>query len=99
TVIVTRQPDGSLKAFQNVCLHRGRKLVTAGGCKQQFRCPYHGFTWNTDGSFKENPFGWDFPQIDPNNFSLPEIRLETWGGFVFISFDKDVRPLLELLDP
>ncbi|MBV9841537.1 MAG: aromatic ring-hydroxylating dioxygenase subunit alpha [Sphingomonadaceae bacterium] len=98
-VIVTRQADGSLKAMQNVCLHRGRKLVTQGGCKQQFRCPYHGLTWNIDGSFKENPFGWDFPQIDSRNFPLPEIRLETWAGFVFINFDKDAEPLLKQLAP
>ncbi|MBV9996710.1 MAG: aromatic ring-hydroxylating dioxygenase subunit alpha [Caulobacteraceae bacterium] len=99
TVIVTRQRDGSLKAMQNVCLHRGRKLVTDGGCKQQFRCPYHGFTWNTDGTFRENPFGWDFPQIDPGKFSLPQIRLETWAGFVFINFDNEATPLLEQLAP
>ncbi|MBV9512341.1 MAG: aromatic ring-hydroxylating dioxygenase subunit alpha [Caulobacteraceae bacterium] len=99
TLIVTRQADGSLKAMQNVCLHRGRKLVTAGGCKQQFRCPYHGLVWNTDGSFRENPFGWDFPQIDPKRFSLPEIRLETWAGFVFINFDPNAAPLLEQLAP
>ncbi|MBV9995722.1 MAG: aromatic ring-hydroxylating dioxygenase subunit alpha [Caulobacteraceae bacterium] len=99
TAIVTRQPDGSLKAMQNVCLHRGRKLVTSGGCKQQFRCPYHGFTWNTDGSFRENPFGWDFPQIDPKRFSLPELRLETWAGFVFINFDPAATPLKEQMWP
>ncbi|MCZ2108351.1 MAG: Rieske 2Fe-2S domain-containing protein, partial [Dehalococcoidia bacterium] len=76
-------------------LHRGRKLVTHGGCKHEFQCPYHGLTWNLDGSFKRKPFGWDFPQIDRGKFGLPEIRLETWGGFVFVNFDEGAPPLLE----
>jgi len=99
TLIIVRQADGTLKALQNVCLHRGRKLVTLSGCKQQFRCPYHGLTWNTDGSFRENPFGWDFPQIDPEDFALPQVRLESWAGFVFVNFDREASPLLEQLAP
>jgi nitrite reductase/ring-hydroxylating ferredoxin subunit len=99
TVLVVRQADGGLKAFMNVCLHRGRKLVTAGGCKTEFRCPYHAFTWNTDGTFRENPFAWDFPQIDPKAFNLLEVRVETWAGFVFINFDLNAEPLLQQMAP
>ena len=60
--IVTRTASGEIKAFYNTCLHRGRKLVTLNGCKDEFRCPYHGMAWNNDGSFKDNPISWDFPQ-------------------------------------
>jgi phenylpropionate dioxygenase-like ring-hydroxylating dioxygenase large terminal subunit len=98
-LLIVRQADGSLKAFKNVCLHRGRKLVTAGGCKTEFRCPYHAFTWNTDGTFRENPFAWDFPQVDPRSFNLHEVRVESWAGFVFINYDQDAEPLLEQLAP
>jgi phenylpropionate dioxygenase-like ring-hydroxylating dioxygenase large terminal subunit len=83
--------------MRNVCLHRGRKLATHSGCKEQFRCPYHGLTWNTDGSFKHNPFAWDFPQIDEKAFNLPDVRVETWAGFVFVNFDRGAAPLLDLL--
>jgi nitrite reductase/ring-hydroxylating ferredoxin subunit len=98
-LLIVRQSDGALKAFRNVCLHRGRKLVTAGGCKKEFRCPYHAFTWNTDGSFRENPFAWDFPQIDPKDFRLHEVRIEAWAGFIFINFNPDAEPLLQQLAP
>jgi phenylpropionate dioxygenase-like ring-hydroxylating dioxygenase large terminal subunit len=97
SLLVTRQCDGSIKAFLNVCLHRGRKLVNAGGCKDQFRCPYHGMTWNNDGSFKANPFEWDFPQIDAKAFSLPEAQVARWAGFVFVNFDREAAPLLDLI--
>lgn len=97
SLLITRQADGSIKAMQNVCMHRGRKLATQGGCKERFRCPYHGFTWNTDGSFRENPFEWDFPQIDNEKFRLREARVETWAGFVFVNFDQSAQPLHSLL--
>jgi phenylpropionate dioxygenase-like ring-hydroxylating dioxygenase large terminal subunit len=99
SVLIVRQPDGGVKAFRNVCLHRGRSLVTAGGCKKEFRCPYHGMVWNTDGSFRENPFAWDFPQIDPKTFGLEEVRAETWAGFIFVNFDTGAEPLLKLISP
>ncbi len=99
SILVVRQSDGSIRALQNVCLHRGRKLVLNNGNRPHFRCPYHGFAWNTDGSFKECPLPWDFPQLDLDNFGLPEIRVETWAGFVFVNFDHDAPPLLQELNP
>ena len=99
SALVVRQRDGSLKALRNVCLHRGRKLLTSGGCKNEFRCMYHGLTWNTDGTFRENPMKWDFPQIDEAKFGLPEIRVDTWGGFIFVNWDKDPQPLAEVVTP
>jgi phenylpropionate dioxygenase-like ring-hydroxylating dioxygenase large terminal subunit len=99
TVIIVRQPDGGIKAFKNICRHRGRKLVKSSGCKQRFRCAYHGMTWGLDGSLEENPFAWDFPQIDPNDFPLFTVRAESWAGFVFVNFDDNATPLLEQLAP
>lgn len=99
SVLIVRQEDGSVKAMQNVCLHRGRRLMTVDGQRKSFKCPYHGFTWNADGSFAGCPMQWDFPQIDPENFSLREIRLENWAGFNFINFDSDAPPLIEELHP
>ncbi|HKX79838.1 MAG TPA: aromatic ring-hydroxylating dioxygenase subunit alpha [Novosphingobium sp.] len=98
-LIVVRQEDGSIRAFENICLHRGRKLVNHDGCKKMFRCPYHGFTWELDGKFRPGPVAWDFPAIEPDKFTLGEVRVETWAGFVFVNFDRDARPLLELMDP
>jgi phenylpropionate dioxygenase-like ring-hydroxylating dioxygenase large terminal subunit len=99
SLIVTRTKQGDIRAFFNACLHRGRKLVTLDGCKQEFRCPYHGIAWNTDGSFKDNPIAWDFPQWKDRDMSLPEARVETWGGFVFVNFDLNALPLQHYIGP
>jgi nitrite reductase/ring-hydroxylating ferredoxin subunit len=99
SLIVTRTASGEIKAFYNTCLHRGRKLVTLNGCKSEFRCPYHGIAWNTDGSFKDNPIGWDFPQWEGRDMSLPQAKVETWGGFVFINQDLDAPSLIEQIKP
>ena len=99
SAIVVRQKDGGVKAFQNVCLHRGRKLVTRNSCQSRLRCPFHGFAWNIDGSFHENPMKWDFPQIDDEQFGLPEIAIDSWGGFIFVNFDRDAPPLRSVADP
>ena len=99
SLIVVRSGATEINAFYNSCLHRGRKLATLDGCKQEFRCPYHGFTWNTDGSFKENPIAWDFPQWQGQDMSLPQAKVDTWGGFVFVNFDLTARPLIEYIGP
>src|SRR5579859_20936 len=65
--LVTRQADGSVKALHNVCLHRGRKLRLESGFSKDFKCPYHGFTWRTDGSLKEIPCRWDFGHLNEAN--------------------------------
>jgi nitrite reductase/ring-hydroxylating ferredoxin subunit len=99
SLIVVRTAPGTIKAFYNSCLHRGRKLVTMNGSKREFRCPFHGFTWNCDGSLKENPIAWDFPHWSGQSMALPEVKVETWGGFVFINFDQNARPLLHFIGP
>lgn len=99
SLIVTRMDDGSIKAFYNSCLHRGRKLVTMNGCKNEFKCPYHGLSWNIDGSFRENPIAWDFPHWEGQEPRLPEVLVETWGGFVFVNFDRSAMPLMECIKP
>ena len=99
SLIVVRSAPDTIKALHNSCLHRGRKLVTNNGCKNEFKCPFHGITWNADGSFKENPIAWDFPQWKDRDVSLPEARVETWGGFVFVNFDAAAPPLMQHLKP
>ena len=99
SLIVVRTAPGTIKALYNSCLHRGRKLVTHNGSRQEFRCPYHGIAWNCDGSFKDNPIAWDFPQWADADVSLPEARVDTWGGFVFVNFDRSAKPLAHFIGP
>ena len=70
--LVTRQADGSVRAFHNVCLHRGRKLRLESGYSKEFKCPFHGFTWNSDGSLKEIPCRWDFSHLTDEKMRCPK---------------------------
>ncbi len=97
-IIVRAGPD-EFKAFYNACLHRGRKLVTLNGCKSEFRCPYHGIAWNPDGTFKDNPIGWDFPQWEGEDIDLPQANVDRWGGFIFINMDHGAPPLAQIMGP
>jgi phenylpropionate dioxygenase-like ring-hydroxylating dioxygenase large terminal subunit len=99
SVLVVRTAPDEIKAFLNVCTHRGRKLETHDGCKNRFRCVFHGWEWNLDGSFRHNPWAWDFPNVDPAGLALRDIKTGLWGGFVFITFDRNAPPLEQVLSP
>jgi phenylpropionate dioxygenase-like ring-hydroxylating dioxygenase large terminal subunit len=98
SLIVVRTAPDEIRAFHNSCLHRGTQLRTGSGNVDCFRCPFHGFTWNLDGSFREMPCPWDFPHVDPASFGLPEAQVGTWGGFVFVNLDPAAAPLEAYLE-
>ncbi len=101
SIIVARMPDQQIKAYRNSCMHRGTKLKTSfssGSCLS-FRCPYHGWEWNLDGSLKSFPCEWDFPHVRPEEVGLTPVRAECWGGFIFVNLDQEAPPLLEYLQP
>jgi nitrite reductase/ring-hydroxylating ferredoxin subunit len=86
------------RAFHNACLHRGRLLRERDGkWARELRCPFHGWSWNLDGSLREVPCQWDFPTLDPEKFSLPQVQLGRWGGFLFINPDPDAESLDDYL--
>lgn len=97
--LLARQQDGSVRAVHNVCLHRGRKLRTESGRAREFLCPYHGFSWNLDGSLKEIPCRWDFPHLDDASMHLPEAQVGRWGGYIFIRENPEGPTLEEYLAP
>jgi len=76
SLIVVRSAPDEIRAFHNSCLHRGTRLRTQPGPVTELRCPFHGFTWNLDGTFAGMPCPWDFPHVDPDTFCLPEARVE-----------------------
>lgn len=102
SVMMVKQEDGSIRAFFNVCMHRGNQLVTVkeGGVVDGFSCPYHGWKWGLDGALNWVQDPEDFPQGNPcGKLRLKELPCETWGGFIFWSFDHNAKPLLDYLDP
>lgn len=98
SVILVRDGNGALRAYWNSCLHRGRKLLTEGGNMERLRCPFHGFTWNLEGGISSVPCRWDFAHLEDTDLTLPEVRLDTWGGFVFINWDGKAPPLSDYLE-
>jgi len=86
--LVVRVSVDRFQAYWNVCLHRGRRLVDKSGCgAHSFRCGYHAWTWNTDGSLAHYPGAWDFPDVEAEKYGLRPVQCDTWGGFVFINPD------------
>ncbi len=99
SVLLVRSAPDEIRAFHNACLHRGRRLRDCHGHTDQLRCPFHGFTWNLDGSLKSIPCRWDFPHLEGRDMSLPELRVGLWGGWVFVNMDPDAPDLDEYLAP
>ena len=95
--LVVRQDDGSIKAFPNACLHRGRMLKDHEGSCSELRCPYHGYTWALDGSLKFVPARYEFPQVVDDDFHLTELPVGRWNGFVFINPDPHAAPFDEFI--
>ncbi|MDE2404881.1 MAG: aromatic ring-hydroxylating dioxygenase subunit alpha [Sphingomonadales bacterium] len=97
--LLVRQEDGGVRAFHNVCLHRGRKLKTDSGSAEQFVCPFHGFAWNTDGSLRNIPCRWDFGHLTDARMQLPEATVGRWGGYIFVRDNPDGPSIEEYLAP
>jgi len=98
SIVLTRAESGELKGFYNSCLHRGRALKRGSGHSENLRCPYHGWTWTLDGEFDSAPCQWDFPHIKKEDNTLPEVRVATWGGWVFINMDDEAPGLEEYME-
>lgn len=102
SVIVVRGKDDRLRAFYNVCRHRGCQLVDttkpdrqAGDFPANIRCPYHSWTYRLDGTLHHTPH----VDVDKAKYSLYEVRLECWAGFVFLKLGQDQATLAEQLGP
>jgi phenylpropionate dioxygenase-like ring-hydroxylating dioxygenase large terminal subunit len=99
SLIVVRTAAG-LRAYHNSCLHRGTKLKASGssGWSASLQCPFHGWDWNLDGSIKNIPCAWEFPQLKQEQARLPQARVEAWNGFIFVNFSQQGPGLLDYLE-
>lgn len=96
-IIVVRDQRGVVHAFANTCRHRGTLLVEGEGNCKAFKCPYHSWVYGLDGSLLSTPEMQKTANFDPSRYGLIPIKLETWGGFLFVNFDPQSRPLREHL--
>jgi phenylpropionate dioxygenase-like ring-hydroxylating dioxygenase large terminal subunit len=97
-VVTLRGEEGQIRAFANVCRHRGSQLVLAEcGSRKTLQCHYHAWTYNLDGTLRAAPGAKDEPGFDPGMFSLVPLPVDTWGPFIFVNPDRDAAPLADTL--
>lgn len=101
SVIVVRDAAGSVRAFANVCRHRGMQLLDAEkGCTARLVCPYHAWTYALDGRLIGVPMKSDYPTLDMAENGLVEVDLEIWHGFIFVRLRNDGGPsVAEMMAP
>jgi phenylpropionate dioxygenase-like ring-hydroxylating dioxygenase large terminal subunit len=97
-VLVLRAEDG-VRAFLNVCRHRGSLLVDSAGNGKSVQCPYHAWTYDLDGSLRAAPRSDREQGFDAEGLSLVPLRTESWGPFLFVNPDDEAPPLAETLGP
>jgi phenylpropionate dioxygenase-like ring-hydroxylating dioxygenase large terminal subunit len=96
-VLLVRGRDGDLRAFLNVCRHRGSLLVEGEGKRAAIQCPYHAWTYDLDGSLRRAPRSEREPGFDASELGLVPLAVETWGPLVFVNPDRDAAPLGDTL--
>jgi phenylpropionate dioxygenase-like ring-hydroxylating dioxygenase large terminal subunit len=92
-VVVVLDRDGELRAFLNVCRHRGTMLVNEPQRRGTIQCPYHAWTYGLDGDLRAAPRSGDEPDFDMDGLGLVPVQVDTWGPFVFVNADMDAPSL------
>ncbi|EUA58232.1 rieske domain protein [Mycobacterium intracellulare 1956] len=87
SILLTRTADGSVKAFDNVCLHRQSQVVTGCGTAKRFTCPYHAWTYDNTGRLVGLPGREGFPDMTLRSDGLAELPATEFAGFLWVSLD------------
>ena len=95
-IVIARGKDGELKAFYNVCQHRGHKLAEGFGNKKLLVCPYHRWSYDLNGQLKAAPNSNSVPGFDMSAICLTPVRVENFLGFVFVNLDPEAASMDEV---
>jgi Rieske 2Fe-2S family protein len=100
-IVVTRNDRGEVKAFHNVCRHRGTRLCAeaAGQLPGSIQCPYHAWTYDLDGRLIGAPHMDEVPHFHKPDYSLLGVQAGEWDGHIFLNLDADPAPLAAQLGP
>lgn len=92
--LVIRGKDSQVRAFHNLCRHRGSRVVAenSGNCRSAIICPFHGWVYNLDGTLRGPAQPHTLPNLDPVEYGLKSIELDIWQGFVFVRFKPGPQP-------
>jgi choline monooxygenase len=96
-VLLVRDREGTLRAFLNVCRHRGSLVCRGSGKRETLQCPYHAWTYDLDGRLLKAPRSDREGGFNADELGLVQLGLDTWGPFVFVNPDPDAAPLSETL--
>jgi phenylpropionate dioxygenase-like ring-hydroxylating dioxygenase large terminal subunit len=96
-VVVTRDREGVLRGFVNVCRHRGQVVAEGEGRRETLQCPYHAWTYGLDGRLRAAPRSEEEPDFPQDELCLVPVAVDTWGPFVFASAGSEPEPLAQTL--
>lgn len=100
SVIVIRGDDGDIRAFTNVCRHRGSRLVDGeSGCAKVLTCPYHAWSYARDGRLVGVPHRSEYPGLETEKLGLAPVTLEKWRGFLFVTLQPGAPSVREMMSP
>ena len=100
SVIVIRGDDRRVRAFANVCRHRGSRLVDgSGGCAKVLTCPYHAWSYARDGRLVGVPHRNEYPGLDVEKLGLFQVQLELWNGFLFVTLETGAPSVATMMAP
>ena len=99
-MIAIRGDDGQVRAFSNVCRHRGSRLVDGvGGCAKVLTCPYHAWSYARDGRLVGVPHRSEYPGLEPDKLGLVQLPLENWRGFLFVTLEPGSPSVDQMMAP
>jgi phenylpropionate dioxygenase-like ring-hydroxylating dioxygenase large terminal subunit len=84
-IVAVRGSDGAVRAFRNVCRHRGMRVADGSGCQKAFVCRYHGWTYGLDGRLRHVPHEYGFPDLDQDGRGLAPVTATERQGLVFVT--------------
>ena len=100
--VLLRGRDGVIRAFHNVCPHRGSRVFSepSGRCRSVISCPFHGWCFNLDGTLRSPAQPDTFPPLEDSKRGLPPLEMEQWFGFLFVRFKSGAQPSVkEIMSP
>ncbi len=98
-VFVTRDGKGNVRAYANVCRHRMMQLLEGSGNRKRIVCPYHAWTYDLGGKLIGAPHMERSNAFEKKNICLPEVNVEIWEGWIYLSLNADAVPVVETLKP
>jgi phenylpropionate dioxygenase-like ring-hydroxylating dioxygenase large terminal subunit len=92
--VIMRGKDNTVRAFHNICRHRGGRVVAGkkGNCKAAIVCPFHGWVYNLDGTLRGPARPETFGEMNRDDFGLKPLEMDVFHGFIFLRFNPGPQP-------